>query len=290
MSELILVTGATGQQGGAVARRLLADGWRVRALTRDPARAATLAKAGAEVVRGDLNDEASVAAAVAGTDGVFSVHPGPLAPGQDEVRAGRLIIDAAKAAGVRHLVYSSAMGADLFQAGKWEIEQYLAASGLPYTILRPSSFMENYLNPLFGLREGALRTALAPHVRQQLIALDDIAALAVAGFTGRLDGRTLTLAGDVLTPGELAAAISVALDVPVPYEQLPIEELRKVNPRFARGYEYLNNNPEPPVDIAALRAEHPNLMTFADWLDTTGSAQLKSVFEAPKKIVRQSAK
>ncbi|MFD4251845.1 NmrA family NAD(P)-binding protein [Amycolatopsis thermoflava] len=290
MNELVLVTGATGQQGGAVARRLLADGWRVRALTRDPARARDLAAAGAEVVRGDLEDEASVAAAVAGAYGVFSVHPGPLAPGQDEVRAGKLLVDVARRAGVRRLVYSSALAADVFQAAKWEVEQYLAASGMPYTILRPSSFMENYLNPLFGLRDGALRTALAPHVRQQLIALDDIAAFAADGFAGRLDGRTLTLAGDALTPSEVAAAISAAIGVTVPYEQLPIDELRRVNPRFAQGYEYLNNNPEPPVDIAALRALQPVLMTFAQWLERTGSAQLKAGFGAAKKNLRPSQK
>ncbi|NIH77503.1 NmrA/HSCARG family protein [Amycolatopsis viridis] len=290
MSELVLVTGATGQQGGAVARRLLAEGRRVRALTRDPTRAGALAEAGAEVVRGDLADEASLAAAMTGATAVFSVHPGPLAPGQDEVRDGKLVVDTARAAGVRHVVYSSALAADIVQPGKWELEQYLAASGLPYTILRPSSFMENYLNPLFGLRDGALRTALAPHVRQQLIALDDIAALAVAGFDGRLDGRTLALAGDARTPGELAAAISAALGVTVPYEQLPIEELRKINARFARGYEYLNNNPEPTVDIAALRALHPGLMTFADWLDRAGAAQLNAIFGAAKQNVSPAQK
>ncbi|GHF09312.1 hypothetical protein GCM10017786_48520 [Amycolatopsis deserti] len=236
-------------------------------------------------MRGDLADPDSIAAAVAGVSGVFSVHPGPLAPGQDEVRAGKLVVDAARRAGVRHLVYSSALAADVFQPPKWEIEQHLAASGLSYTILRPSSFMENYLNPLFGLHDGALRTALAPHVRQQLIALDDIAAFAAAGFAGRLDGRTLPLAGDALTPGEVAAAVGAALGVTVPYEQLDIEELRRVNPRFARGYEILNNNPEPTIDIPALRALHPGLMTFAQWLERTGSAQLKDVFGAAKKIV-----
>jgi uncharacterized protein YbjT (DUF2867 family) len=288
MDELVLVTGATGQQGGAVARRLLADGRRVRALTRDPARARTLAEAGAEVVRGDLEDADSIAAAVSGVDDVFSVHPGPLAPGQDEVRAGKLLVDAASAAGVRHVVYSSALAADVFQRGKWEVERYLAASGLGFTVLRPSSFMENYLNPLFGLADGALRTALAPHVRQQLIALADIAALAVAGFEGRLDGRTLSLAGDTLTPGELAAAISAATGTEVPYEQLHIEELRRINPRFAEGYEYLNNHPEPPVDIAALRKLHPGLMTFPQWLEHGGSAQLTAIFDAPKQNVSRA--
>jgi len=127
VDQVVFVTGATGQQGGAVADRLLADGWRVRALTRDPdgARARALADAGAEVVGGSLEDQATINRCTEGVYGVFCVHPGPLAPEQDEVRAGKAVTDAAVKNGAAHLVYSSGLGADRGgQPTKWEIEQY----------------------------------------------------------------------------------------------------------------------------------------------------------------------
>ncbi|MGS2646790.1 NmrA family NAD(P)-binding protein [Streptosporangium sp. LJ11] len=103
----ILVTGATGQQGGATTRHLLADGWHVRALVRDPrgAAATRLARAGVELVTGDMDDRDSVDAAVRGAHGVFSVQPAFIAPGyaENELRRGLNVVDAAIAAGVRHL-------------------------------------------------------------------------------------------------------------------------------------------------------------------------------------------
>jgi uncharacterized protein YbjT (DUF2867 family) len=274
MSKLAVVFGATGQQGGAVARRLLADGWRVRGVTRDPSTAKARALTGAEMV---------VSPSFEGVDAVFSVHPGPLAPGDDEFAAGKAIADAARDHGVTHLVYSSGQGADRLaesglQQDKWEVEQYLATLDISATVLRPGSFMENYFNPLFGLSDGALRTALNPDTRQELIALDDIGAMAALAFADpeAYRGKTLELAGDALTPSEIAAAISAATGISVPYEHLSIEELRRVNPRFARGYEVINALP-PIADIPALRELHPGLMTFATWLEHKGAARFKEL-------------
>lgn len=286
MNELALVTGATGQQGGAVAARLLADGRPVRALTRDPAsaKAQRLAEAGAEVIAGDLEDQAAVAEATRGAHAVFLVHPGPLAPGQDELQAGKNVVDAALHAGVTHVVYSSALGVETLvehglQQAKLDTENYLRASGLSATILRPSSFMENYFNPLFGLRDGALRTAVLPHVRQQYIALDDIAALTALAFADpdRFRGKAFDLAGDALTPPEVAAAISHATGRDVPYVQLSIAELAKINERFARGYELLNSITEPIADVELVRDLHPGLLTFEAWLAHKGAAGIKEL-------------
>lgn len=277
MSKLAVVFGATGQQGGAVAARLLANGWRVRGVTRDPSstKAQTLADAGAEMVTEPSFE---------GVDGVFSVHPGPLVPNEDEFAAGKAIADAAREHGVTHLVYSSGLGADRLantglQQDKWAVEQYLATLGISATILRPASFMENYFNPLFGLSDGALRTALNPDTRQQLIALDDIGALTALAFADpeTYRGRTFELAGDALTPPEIAAAMSAATGLSVPYVHQSIEDLRRVNPRFARGYEVLNSLGEPIADLPTLRELHPGLMTFATWLEHTGAARLKEL-------------
>ncbi|AHH16833.1 NmrA family protein [Nocardia nova SH22a] len=288
MDQVVFVTGATGQQGGAVADRLLADGWRVRVLTRRPdgARARALADAGAQLIAGSLEDPATIERCVEGVYGVFSVHPGPLAPEQDEVRAGRAVTDAAMKYGVAHLVYSSGLGADRGgQPAKWEIEQYIAASGLSATVLRPSSFMENLItqSATVGIRDGALRTAAAAHVRQQFVALDDIGAFAALALRNPDDyrGRTLELVGDVLTPSEVAAAVSAAVGREVPYIPRPIEELRRISERFARGYELLNSGDGsiPDVDIDELRALHTELMNLPDWLDRKGAELIRPLLD-----------
>lgn len=288
MEQVVFVIGATGQQGGAVADRLLADGWQVRVLTRRPDsdRARSLARAGAQVIAGSLEDPATIDRCVDGAYGVYSVHPGPLAPEQDEVKAGKAVTDAAVKYGVAHLVYSSGLGADRGgQPTKWEIEQYIAASGVSATVLRPSSFMENLItqSETVGISDGALRTAAAAHVRQQFIALDDIGAFTALALRNPDDyrGRTLELVGDVLTPPEVAAQVGAALGRPVPYIQRPIEELRRINERFARGYELLNSGDGsiPDVDVDELRALHPGLMTFRDWLDAKGAKLIRPLLD-----------
>ena len=288
MEQVVFVIGATGQQGGAVADRLLADGWQVRVLTRRPDsdRARSLARAGAQVIAGSLEDPATIDRCVNGAYGVYSVHPGPLAPEQDEVKAGKAVTDAAVKYGVAHLVYSSGLGADRGgQPTKWEIEQYIAASGVSATVLRPSSFMENLItqSATVGISDGALRTAAAAHVRQQFIALDDIGAFTALALRNPDDyrDRTLELVGDVLTPPEVAAQVGAALGRPVPYIQRPIEELRRINERFARGYELLNSGDGsiPDVDVDELRALHPGLMTFRDWLDIKGAKLIRPLLD-----------
>jgi len=193
--KIILVTGATGKQGGATASALLTDGWRVRALVRDPdaAPARALADAGAELVTGDLADRASLDAATSGAHGVFSVQPTPGAPNQpadfrpeDEVTQGNNVAEAAHAAGVAHLVYTSVIGADRPTGmpnvdNKLAIEQRIRELGVPATILRPVSFMENYTTP-YGLPGGALATGIRPDVSQRLIAVRDVGAFAALAF------------------------------------------------------------------------------------------------------------
>ncbi|SUA45072.1 SDR family NAD(P)-dependent oxidoreductase [Nocardia africana] len=166
--KTVLVTGATGGQGGAVARSLLARGYAVRALVRDPRkpRAATLTALGADVVVGDLDDPHSVRAAARGVSGIFSVQPAdPTDPRPEtEVRQGKNVADAAAAEGIDHLIYSSVAarrgsGVAHFET-KADIEAYIDALGVPATVLRPVFFMENwrYLLPaaVGGERIGAL--------------------------------------------------------------------------------------------------------------------------------------
>src|SRR5215204_4627383 len=149
--RLIVVCGATGKQGGAVARSLLERGFQVRALTRNPQKqeAQALADQGAEVAQGDMEDRSSMERSLEGAYGIFSVQNFWETGYDGEVQQGKTVADAAKAAGVEHLVYSS-VGSAHRQTGiphfesKWEVENHVREIGLPYTILRPVFFMQNW--------------------------------------------------------------------------------------------------------------------------------------------------
>src|ERR1035437_8573648 len=164
-TKTILVTGATGQQGGAVTRQLLKQpSFAVRALTRDPAKPAAraLAQAGAEVIRGDLDDPASLEHALEGVYGVFSVQNFMEAGFDGEIRQGKLIADAAKAAGVQHFVYSSVVSADRHTAlphfeSKWQIEMHIGQSGLSHSVYGVFS-VQNFMEAGFDgeIRQGKL--------------------------------------------------------------------------------------------------------------------------------------
>ena len=152
-APVILIVGASGKLGGDVARRLLALGIPVRAISRDPKRLDALRDLGAEVMQGDLTDPASLARACRGVEKVLAAaHAFTGAGGNSMERVdgagNRALIDAARAAGVSHFVFTSACSGpddsvDFFRV-KYGVEQYLRASGLPFTILRPGAFMEDH--------------------------------------------------------------------------------------------------------------------------------------------------
>jgi hypothetical protein len=150
-NQVILVTGATGRQGGAVARSLLGSGFAVRSLVRDPQKpgAEALAGAGTELARGDLDDPASIERALEGAYGVFSVQNFFQAGYEGEIRQGTSLADVAKAAGVSHFVYSSVgsahreTGISHFES-KRHVEEHVLSTGIPYTIVRPVFFMHNW--------------------------------------------------------------------------------------------------------------------------------------------------
>ena len=227
-----LVTGATGQQGNAVARALLAAGRTVRALTRDFARAETLINAGAQVVVGDMTDAEQMKRACRGVDSLFLMGT-PYANGPEAERQQlQSSIDAARSAGVKHVVYSSVQrAADLADvphyAQKVRAEEYLQASGLAWTILRPVFFMDNFgADALAGnLLAGRLHAPMPPHVATQLVAVDDIgrAVATVLAAPDKWTGKTLDLAGDALTWEEIGAAIGTAIGRAVEFYPLPPE-------------------------------------------------------------------
>ncbi len=220
----IAVAGATGRQGGAVARALLARGHRVRALTRTPSRASELALAGAEVLQVDLCEPERLAWALEGADGFFLVttpfDKGVDAPNYaDEVKQGSTALRVAKVAGTPHVVLSSAHGdgeaiSPVFHA-KAKIEREATRLRLPVSIVRPAAFMENLLSPwaVPMLRRGTLRWPAQPTDWIYLVAVADVGALAQRLFERREEavGRTVDLVGDALTVGGMAGALGAAL-------------------------------------------------------------------------------
>jgi uncharacterized protein YbjT (DUF2867 family) len=279
-SEKMLVLGATGQQGGATARALAADGWHVRALVRDKqsSKAQDLASLGVELVFGDFQDPASIERAMNGIHGVFSVLPSSAdakygISDDDEVRFGIAAIDAAKRAGVQHLVYSSTIGAspDIglgHYESKWHIEQYLRQSGVPFSIVRPAPFMELLLYPHFGLRQGVVTFFGAPDRVVQFIAVRDIGAIAAKLLVdpSRHLGVTIDIASDALSGNDIAAKISQATARQVPYMQVSAEAAAK-SPMLARLLQAMTDGKlAGQADIPSLRALHPGLLTFDRWL------------------------
>lgn len=271
--RLILVTGATGKQGGAALRHLRARGFRVRAITRDPDKpqARELAGVGVEVVRGDLDDPASIRRAMDGAWGVYSVqasHSG------NEVAQGKAVADAAERSRINHLVYSSVGSADRntgiphFET-KYEIEVHIRRLGIAHTIIRPVFFMENWLGMKDSLHNGVLAQPLSPERKLQMIAVDDIAAFVTLAFEHpeHWRNRAFDLAGDELTMNDTAAAFSRKLGREVRYQQVPWDEFEKRAGReYTIMYRWFENHGYTS-DIAAARAEYGNLHTFERWLN-----------------------
>jgi len=280
--KTIAVAGATGQQGGAVARRMLAEGWRVRALTRDPSKpqAQELASLGAEVVPGDMEQRAELEAAFQGADAVFSVQNYwlPNVGYEGEVLQGKLVVDAARAAGVRHFVYWSVgaahrgLGQRHFDS-KVLIEQHLKALGLPFTILRPVAFMENFNWPWNrpAILSGSLPSfGLRLDKPMQIVAVEDIAAFVALALAQpeKYLGQTIELAGDEQTETQIAQTFSKVIGRPVALKTAdgdgppPNEEMVAVV-RFFNGEAYT-------ADIPALRRVHPGLLTLEQYLRKSG--------------------
>ena len=278
--QTILVFGATGQQGGAVASHLLKDGWKVRALVRNLGsdQAQALGQRGIELVQGDLNQPASLQEAMKGVYGVFSVQT-PVEGTAAETRQGKAVADAAREAGVRHLVYSSVGGAERktgiahFES-KWQVEEHIRALGLPATILRPVFFMSN-LFQYYGVKEEAdgtltLTQALHPQTRLQMIAVEDIGAFAALAFAHpeTFLGQAVEIAGDALTPSEIAQHVERATGKTTRFVELPLEQLRSFDAETATMYAWFNQSGYQ-VDIPPLRKLHPGLLTFDAWLRNT---------------------
>jgi uncharacterized protein YbjT (DUF2867 family) len=274
-SAPVLVLGATGGQGGAVAAALIRAGRPVRALVRDPqsASARKLGAAGTQLVAGDFTDSGTLAAAMRGAAAAFALttpfESGPAA----ELAQGDSIIEAAAAAGLPHLVFSSVAGATArtgiphFES-KARVEQALAASGLAHTVVAPTYFYDNALAGYQDLLAGVLELPLpADHRLQQLDRLDlgSFVAMVLAD-PAAYAGSRFELASDAPTPAQMSQALSDALGRPVEFRETPMTDVEHRSSDMAAMWEFLRG-PGYRADIAALRRDYPAVgwTSFTEW-------------------------
>jgi uncharacterized protein YbjT (DUF2867 family) len=276
--EIIVVTGATGRQGGAVARQLLKDGWRVRAITRNAARpqARALAEVGAEVVQGDMAARESLVSAFNGSYGVYSVQNPMISGHEGEIRQGKNVADSAKEAGVRHLVYGSAApGQRGTGVGAWEskldIEAHMRQLGLPVTILRPMAFMELLTDRSF------YPAASTWHVMPKLmgesrplgwLCMEDLGIIAAKAFADpdRFVGEDVQLASDIQTINGCRGIYRDVVGKPPPRFPMPVWLFQRfVGTDLTTMWRWLASH-EIDLDTGPTTAIHAGALSMREWL------------------------
>ena len=283
LDRTVLVTGATGRQGGAVVEHMRRQGWNLRAMTRNPAStgAVELRRRGVEVVQGDLEEPESLERATRGAYGVYSVQDFWSVGAKREVQQGKNLAEAARKAGVEHFVYSSVGGAERNSGithweSKWEIEKHIRKLGLPATMLRPVAFMENYYveQVEIGILKGKLRDPVRADKPYQTIAADDIGGFVALAFKNPREfiGLDLEIAGSELTNAEAAKVFSRVLGKPVKFQQLPMPLVRLfLGMEFYQMFRWFNAEGFR-ANIPELRCRFPEvqLQTLEEWLRREG--------------------
>jgi len=291
----VLVSGATGRQGGAVVRHMLAKGWKLRALTRNTSNHAAqeLARMGVQLVQGDLEDPASLARAAQDVYGIYSVQDFWAVGAKREIQQGKNLADAGKKANVKHFVYSSVGGAERNTGiphwdSKWEVEKYIRSLGVPATILRPAAFMETYYidQVEIGILKGKLVDPIRADKPYQTIATDDIGAFVALAFVRpeHFIGKELEIAGSELTNPQAAEVFSQVLGKPVKFQKLPLPLVRLVlGKEFYLMFRWFNEAGFN-ADIAGLRRQYPDirLHSLEEWLRNEGWNKRAKHVRAPK--------
>jgi uncharacterized protein YbjT (DUF2867 family) len=281
--KTVLITGAAGRQGGAVIRHMLPKNWKLRALVFKAGEATVqnLRSQGIEVVRGNLEDPASLGPATRGVYGVYSVQDFWSVGVKREVQQGKNLADAARKAGVEHFVYSSVGGAERDSGidhweSKWEVEKHIRKIGLPATMIRPAAFMENYYvdKVEIGILKGKLVDPIRADKPYQTIASDDIGAFVSLAFERPAEfiGAELEIAGSELTNLEAAEVFSRVLSKPVKFQKLPMPIVRLfLGKEFYQMFRWFNEAGFK-ADIAGLRRQYPqvHLQTLDEWLRNEG--------------------
>lgn len=282
--QTILVTGATGNQGGALARQLLQRGnFAVRAFVRDSNKPAAqaLQQAGAELAVGDFSDRASLDRALQGVYGVFSLQTFLKEGGLEaEIRNGKTVADAAKAAGIQHFVYSSVGSAERNTGiphfdSKFQVEEYIRSLDLPYTILRPVFFFYNYASMRPMVEQGTLPQPLSPETKLQQLSEEDYGAMVAEVFDRPTEflNREIEVASVEMTMTEIAATFSQVLGKSVTYQQIPFEAFeQQAGEEVTIMYRWFERVGYA-ADLAQLKREFPAPTDFESYLRDRGWAK-----------------
>ncbi|QNP75352.1 NmrA/HSCARG family protein [Streptomyces roseirectus] len=309
-NKVIAVAGATGAQGGGAARAILADpdsGFTVRALTRDPASSAAkeLAALGAEVVRADFYDEPSVREAFEGAYGAFLVtNFWAHGSAAKEIQEAQTLVRAAKAAGLKHVVWSTLEDTrellPLDDArmpvlqGKYNVPHFdvkgeandlFRRAGVPTTFLNTTFFYQGFLTTLAPERaEDGVLTLTLPLEDGKLLSGVDVndigrTALALLERPEHFIGETVGLAGDHLTGAQYAQLIGEAIGEPVRFRSVPYDVFRSLGvpagDEIGNMFQYYGDFDQEFTgarDLAAIRAIHPELKSFATWIAENAAA------------------
>jgi len=275
MSKTILVSGATGQQGGAVVRALLKEGHQVIGITRnmESVKSIALKEQGVDMVSANFTNKASLVKLMKNVDTVFSMTT-PFEGGLEiEVKQGITMANAAKEAGVGHFIFNSVSDADRETGiphfdSKYEVEKHLATLGLSYTIIAPVYFMENLLMPyvLDAVKnQGVLRMAMPGEIPLQQIATEDIGRFVslVVNEREKMFGKRLNIAGDELNGDEAAKILSSILGIEVRYEGVSPDFLREQSEDLAKMFDWFI---ETGYSANLKWSELHGFLTFEEWL------------------------
>lgn len=227
---MILLTGVTGKTGGETARQLLQKGVRLRALVRDEAKAAELKAAGVELVVGDVSDADTVRRALQGADKAFLTLPN----GRHQQQHEQQFTDLAVAAGVRHLVKMSSMEAVAhaetpIPRAHWAVEQYIRASGLEWTMIKPNFFMQNLLSSAGSIKAQGRFSLPMGNGTTGMADIRDIGAVCAEVLTGEGHaGQSYEITGpEILSFHQVAERFSQVLGSKVEYVPMPMEQFRE---------------------------------------------------------------
>lgn len=259
MNNEILVTGATGQQGGAVVKYLMKQGIKPRILTRDPKKAQKLKEQGLEVFQGDLTDRASLDKALKGIKTMFLVTTPYEAGIEAEVNQGITAVEAAKAAGVEYIVFSS-VGSAQRETGiphfesKRKVELRIEDLGFKHAIIRPVFFMDNFgafwLLP--AVQNGVVALPMSADRKLAMVAVDNIGEFCAMALLHPeiYDGEEIELAGEELTIPDALSIISKASGKELVYQEVPRDQAEKAfGPDFGPMFVWFQDigyNPDIP--------------------------------------------
>lgn len=275
--RIIVVTGATGRQGGAVTRALLQDKWQVRAITRNAnsEKARALSALGAEVTQGDFDDRSSLQTAFQGAYGLFCVQNPQSSGLAAEIRHGKLVADVAKEAKLQHLVYSAAATSNLTGVGLWDskiqIAAHMRALNLPLTVLLPTAFMELMTDK--GYYPNVSTWYLMPKLMGENRALgwistEDVGIVTAKIFAApeRYIGQTIPLASDVRTIEECRSIYREVMGKNPSRFPMPIWLFKRVaGTELLTMWQWLRTG-NLEMTTAATQQIHPEAMDIKAWL------------------------